>query len=172
MKKLWAPWRMEYINSEKKDECIFCVKNLRKEDEERYVLYRTKLSFVIMNKYPYNNGHLMIAPYKHASCLTDLKDNMLEDVFRTVRLCTGILKKIYNPEGFNTGINTGAAAGAGYKDHLHVHVVPRWNGDCNFMPVLGDTRVLSEHLSASYGRLKKAFSDQAIKEKKGNKFRY
>lgn len=160
MKKLWAPWRMEYIQSgAEKGRCIFCVENLAEEDEKRYVVHRGSKSFVIMNIYPYNNGHVMIAPHRHAACLTDLKDEELEDLFRTVRLSVDILKKIFSPDGFNTGINTGAAAGAGYEEHLHVHVVPRWNGDSNFMPVLADTKVLPEHLDSTYRTLKEAFRE-------------
>ena len=160
MEKLWAPWRMEYVSSgEKREECIFCLEELQEEDEKRYVLYRTTHSFVMMNIYPYNNGHLMVAPYQHVSCLTSLDDEILADLFQTVRCSVGILKKVYGPEGFNTGINTGSAGGAGYEKHLHVHVVPRWNGDCNFMPVLADTKVLPEHLSSTFQKLKKAFSE-------------
>lgn len=160
MKKLWAPWRMEYIGSGKKEGCIFCVKDIPEEDERRLVIFRGKHSFVIMNKYPYNNGHVMAAPYGHVSCLMGLKDEVLEDLFRTVRRCVGILKEVYRPEGFNTGLNLGAAAGAGFEGHLHVHVVPRWNGDCNFMPVLADTKVLPEHLASTHEKLRKAFEKE------------
>lgn len=164
MKNLWAPWRMEYINSKKREGCVFCVRDLGEEDKERRVVYRAGHSFVIMNIYPYNNGHLMAAPYEHIPCLTRLTDEIMFDLFRTTRLCVEVLRKVYNPEGFNTGMNIGAAAGAGFEEHLHVHVVPRWRGDCNFMPVLADTRVLPEHLDVTYGKIKAAFEETGREE--------
>jgi len=148
---------MEYIGSEKKEGCVFCVRDLPEEDEQRRVVHRTEHSFIILNIYPYNNGHLMIAPYRHVACLTDLDDDTLQDVFRNVRLSIAVLREVYHPEGLNTGMNIGSAAGAGIEEHLHVHIVPRWKGDCNFMPVLADTRVLPEHLDSTFRKLRRAF---------------
>lgn len=157
MKNLWAPWRMEYIGAEKKKECIFCIKDLTEEDVKRRVIHRGRHSFVILNTFPYNSGHIMVAPYQHVACLTALPEEAMEDLFQTVRTSIGVLKEIFSPEGLNVGLNLGKAAGAGIEEHLHVHVVPRWGGDCNFMPVLADTKVLPEHLDATRDKLMRAF---------------
>ncbi|MBN2653853.1 MAG: HIT domain-containing protein [Nitrospirae bacterium] len=155
---LWAPWRMEYIISEKPGECIFCIPTSANEDKDRLVLHRGKEVFVIMNRYPYNNGHLMVVPYQHASSLDDLKATALDEMMRMTSLCTTFLKEAFRPEGFNIGINLGSAAGAGIKEHLHIHIVPRWAGDTNFITVLGEVRVIPEHIVATYEKLYPLFN--------------
>lgn len=154
MEKLWAPWRMEYILSPKEGECILCQKPAENRDRENYILFRGKKNFVMLNAYPYNPGHLMIAPYRHMASLEELSDEELFEHFDLVRKCTSVLKKNMMPAGFNIGLNEGKVAGAGIADHVHTHVVPRWQGDTNFMPVVSDTRVLPEALASAYDRLK------------------
>lgn len=150
---IWAPWRMEYILSKKNEQCIFCIGNDPAQDKERLILYRSSLAFVIMNRYPYNNGHLMISPYKHVSRLEDLDRDMAQDMFWLLRNSNLILQECMKPEGFNIGINIGKVGGAGIEDHIHIHIVPRWNGDTNFMPVLGNVRVMPEYLQDTYEKL-------------------
>lgn len=157
MERLWAPWRMEYIVNDKPSGCIFCAAEKPEEDRERLILHRTSLSFVMMNRYPYTNGHLLIAPFRHTADLNELTDGEMLDLFATVRLCRNVLQATASPGGFNIGINLGRAAGAGVDEHLHLHVVPRWNGDTNFMSVLDDLRVMPENLMTTYERLKPAF---------------
>jgi ATP adenylyltransferase len=158
MERLWAPWRMEYILAEKPDECILCVGTDTARDRERLVLYRTSLSTVMLNRFPYSNGHLMVSPLRHTAGLDALDDTELLDLMKTVRLCCRILYEIAAPQGINVGINIGQAAGAGVDDHLHLHVVPRWSGDTNFMTVVGDLRVMPENLLTSYDRLLPSFA--------------
>ena len=158
MQVLWAPWRMEYIHSENKEEgCIFCPGEDRSRDEDRLILYVGALSMVMMNRFPYNNCHLLVAPVRHVSGLEDLSDEEMLSLLRTVRRSIDILKKIIKPEGFNVGLNLGRVAGAGMEDHLHFHIVPRWNGDTNYMTVLGDVRVIPEHIIETYKKLKPYF---------------
>jgi len=154
MKKLWAPWRVEYIKSEKATGCIFCQKQEENRDQQNYILFRGKTNFVILNTYPYNPGHLMVAPFRHLALLDDLTDKELFEHFDLVRRSARAIKEAYKPEGFNIGINLGRVAGAGVEGHVHTHIVPRWNGDTNFMPVLSDTKVLPEALAATYTQLK------------------
>lgn len=161
LKTSWAPWRMEYILSQKPTECIFCINQDTAADRERLVLFRSKEAFVIMNKYPYNNGHLMVVPYLHASALGELSASTLDDMMRLTSLCTVCLKKAMKPEGFNVGINLGSAAGAGIKEHLHIHIVPRWVGDTNFMTVTGEVRVIPEHILDTYDRLYPFFNEKS-----------
>lgn len=154
MKNLWAPWRMAYILSDQTDEaCIFCPGGEREQDEERLILYVGPLSMVIMNRYPYNNGHLLVAPVRHVPGLDDLSDEETLDLLHRVRRSTDILRTIMNPEGFNVGLNLGRVAGAGIEAHLHFHIVPRWNGDTNYMTILGDVRVIPEHIKETYKKL-------------------
>jgi ATP adenylyltransferase len=150
MDRLWAPWRMEYLVQEKPDGCIFCHEGSARE---RLVLRTTPRALVMLNRYPYVNGHLMVAPRRHTADLAQLSDAEMLELFRTVALCREVLAASCAPDGFNIGVNLGKAAGAGVEDHLHVHVVPRWNGDNNFMSVVGDIRVVPEALLASYDRL-------------------
>ena len=154
MQTLWAPWRMEYILSEKEKECIFC---LALSDEGNLALYKGSLSMVMMNKYPYINGHLLVAPKRHIAGLDDLTVEEMADLLRTVKNAIEILKKVMKPDGFNVGLNLGVVAGAGVEQHLHFHVVPRWHGDTNAMTVFAEVRVIPEHLDATYGNLKPHF---------------
>ncbi|OQX87232.1 HIT family hydrolase [candidate division KSB1 bacterium 4484_87] len=159
MEKLWAPWRIEYIEMPKEDnsECIFCDKPSQNEDEKNLILYRGKTCFVIFNRYPYNNGHLMVVPFKHTNDLNALTDEEKLELMDLLIVSQRALSEIMAPQGFNIGMNLGQVAGAGVKDHLHFHIVPRWNGDTNFMPVLGETKVISEGLEQTYRKLKPVF---------------
>ena len=153
--RLWAPWRMEYILDDSRGGgCIFCDYAKEEEDRKNLILSRGEKSFVIMNRYPYANGHLMITPYAHLSDVSLLSDGEMLELSSEIKRSVGILKKAMFPDGFNIGMNVGKAAGAGIDDHLHMHIVPRWNGDTNFMPVLSDTRVMPEALDETYRKLK------------------
>ena len=154
MEQLCAPWRMEYILAPKTEGCIFCDKPLQNCDEDNYILYRGERNFVIMNSWPYNPGHVMVAPYKHAAGLEDLSDEELKEHWELVRSCVARIKNGFHPDGFNIGINIGKVAGAGVLGHVHTHIVPRWVGDVNFMPVISNTRVLPEALASTYRKLK------------------
>jgi ATP adenylyltransferase len=159
MKTLWAPWRFEYIASanEAEEECIFCTKPNEFDDKKNLIVYRSSSSFIMLNKYPYNNGHLMIVPFVHECDLNKLKDEILLDLQHNLQKAILVLKKTIHPHGLNIGINIGRTAGAGIDQHLHYHLVPRWNGDTNFMPVISGTKVLSESLSDTWRKLKKEF---------------
>ena len=159
MDVLWAPWRLDYILGPKPDECVFCIPDHAEEDEERCILARGEFCFVIMNKFPYNNGHLMVTPYRHVSNLTDLTEEESNDCMTWLRRCTGIMQKAFNPHGINLGLNIGEAAGAGIAQHLHFQIVPRWNGDASFMAVLGETTVIPQHLRSTYSLLKPLFDE-------------
>jgi ATP adenylyltransferase len=149
---------MEYILSEGKGkDCIFCPGDNRAQDEGRLILYVGSLSMVMMNRYPYNNGHLLVAPVKHVKGLEDLSHEETLDILLMVRQAVNILKKTMNPEGFNIGLNLGRVAGAGMEEHMHFHIVPRWNGDNNYMAVVGAVRVIPEHIHETYGRLRPYF---------------
>lgn len=157
MERLWAPWRMEYLLEEKPDGCIFCRGRDGDDDRKSLVLHKTASAVVMMNRYPYVNGHLMVAPRLHTGSLHDLSSGELLDLMETTRLCQTVLTADMKPAGFNIGLNLGSAAGAGIADHLHMHIVPRWPGDTNFMTVLGDVRVLPEALKVRYDRLLSLF---------------
>jgi len=157
---LYSPWRLEYILSNKDKECIFCIKPSENNDEKHLILYRSEFSFVIMNVYPYNNGHLMVVPQKHVPNLNNLNQAELTDLFTTLQLAERVLTKVYSPDGINIGMNLGKAAGAGIDEHLHVHIVPRWNGDVNFMSALGGTRVIPESFESVYVKLKEQFDNE------------
>ncbi len=156
MKRLWAPWRMEYILQEKKKGCFFCQGLRERKDEENLILYRGKLALVMMNRFPYNNGHLMVVPKRHCRRLEDLSAKEGHELFRLLQVSLQLLRSNLNPDGFNVGLNLGKAAGAG-EEHLHVHIVPRWAGDSNYMPVLGETKVISQHLAETYRNLRSGF---------------
>ncbi len=158
MKNLWAPWRMEYILGPKSKECIFCLAT-DGVGADGLVLGVGRHTVVMMNKYPYNNGHLLISPKRHLPTLEGLNDEELTELMKVVRYSVRVLKEVMNPEGFNVGLNLGEVAGAGIEEHLHFHVVPRWGGDTNFMTVLGDVRVIPEHIRATCAKLKPYFSD-------------
>ncbi len=153
MKRLWAPWRIEYITGEKEKGCLFCNALNEGDDKKRLIVKRGEFSFAMLNKYPYIGGHLLIVPYRHASQLKKLKKDERIDLLDMTIQATEALKSAMNPDGFNIGINIGKVAGAGVPGHVHVHVVPRWNGDNNFMAVLGDIRMINEHLEMTYSKL-------------------
>ena len=154
MKTMWAPWRMEYILDDKEDGCIFC-KALAEQDN--LTLYKGNMTMVVMNKFPYINGHLLVATTKHISTLNQLGKGEMGDLLETVEQSVGILKKVMSPDGFNIGLNLGKVAGAGVEEHLHFHIVPRWFGDTNALTVFADVRVIPEHLLATYNNLKPYF---------------
>jgi len=156
LNRLWAPWRMSYIKSAKsnnKQECIFCVKAREDRDFENLVLKRGKHAFVVMNLYPYNNGHVMVSPYRHVPSFVDLTDEENLEIMKLVSLSMQAIKEALNPDGFNIGANIGKIAGAGIADHVHMHIVPRWSGDTNFMAVISDTKVMPELLTETYKKL-------------------
>ncbi|MDD1752375.1 MAG: HIT domain-containing protein [Methanotrichaceae archaeon] len=164
MENLWAPWRIDYILAKKPLECIFCNMPKENRDEENLILFRGNNHFIIMNAFPYNNGHIMIVPYRHTSSLEGWSSEEQQEMMELADLAISLLKKTIRPDGFNLGINMGQVAGAGIVDHVHLHIVPRWNGDTNFMPVLADTRVISEYLKATYRKLVKILDEmQKIK---------
>ncbi|MDR2891948.1 MAG: HIT domain-containing protein [Deltaproteobacteria bacterium] len=153
MKNLWAPWRVSYILGPKADKCVFCLEQDSSQDKERLVLYRGRRCFVIMNKYPYCNGHIMVAPLDHVACITELDAESSAEFMTLVQRCTNILREHFKAQGINIGINLGEAAGAGVREHLHCHLVPRWNGDSNFMAVMADLRTIPQHLDETYQAL-------------------
>ncbi len=156
MKFLWAPWRMSYIMEKRQGGCFLCKNLLEKKDAENYILYRGSYSFVMMNKFPYNNGHLMVAPKRHCIALEDLRGKETEELFELLKISTKIVKEALHPHGFNVGINIGKVGGAG-EEHLHIHIVPRWAGDTNFMPILGEAKVISQYLKETYETLRLSF---------------
>jgi len=153
---------MEYIGGPKSDDCIFCTLPRENEDLKNKILFRGPTCFVILNIYPYSNGHLMVAPYRHLPCLTRLSAEELQESHRLTQLCVEILREEYNPDGLNLGYNIGKAAGAGFDEHLHAHIVPRWMGDTNFMPVLSEVKVHPEHLLATFERLRPRFENRTL----------
>lgn len=160
MKHLWSPWRMKYIQSNgnnKAEGCIFCNAVAREDSPENLITWRGERSFVILNLFPYTSGHLMIVPYQHAATLEELDAGTRADMMELTSRAMGVLRKIYQPQAFNMGANIGEAAGAGVPGHVHIHVVPRWSGDTNFMSTLGETRVLPETLEETYERVRKGF---------------
>ena len=150
MEHLWAPWRIRYILGEKEAGCFFCRKSQESDDAKNHIVLRDRNCFALLNTFPYNAGHLMIAPYKHTSELDDLSEQELCDIMLLTRRCKQLLAKTLKPDGYNIGFNLGRPAGAGVLDHIHLHVVPRWNGDTNFMPVLADTHVVPQALDEIY----------------------
>ncbi len=148
MNKLWAPWRNVFIKIRKIKGCIFCIKS--KDNKNEFIIKKSRHSFAILNIYPYNNGHIMVSPFRHVKDLKGLNDEELLDIIKLTRDMQKLLEKKLKPHGFNIGINTGKVAGAGYKDHLHIHVVPRWKGDSNFMPVIADSKVMPQSLKELY----------------------
>ena len=157
MEQIWAPWRIEYIEMEKPKGCILCDKPKENNDAQNYILYRGDKNFIMMNLYPYNAGHLMIAPYRHIANLEELNNEELREYWQIVTRSLKVLRKVFNPGGFNIGINMGKAAGAGIEEHVHTHIVPRWQGDTNWMPVIADVRVVPEALAETYRKLKGKF---------------
>jgi ATP adenylyltransferase len=155
MEHLWAPWRIRYILGEKEEGCFFCHKSQEADDAKNHILIRDRTCFALFNVYPYNAGHLMVAPYKHTGELDDLSTQELTELMVLTRRCKQVLARAIKPHGFNIGLNLGRPAGAGVLDHLHIHIVPRWEGDTNFMPVLADTHVLPQALDELYQVLRK-----------------
>jgi len=160
MKTVWAPWRIEYILSDKEDSCIFCDA-LSKNDD--LTLFKGEITMAMMNKYPYINGHILVAPVRHLSALDQLNSEETQSLLITVEKSVSIIKKAMNPDGFNVGLNLGKVAGAGVEEHLHFHIVPRWFGDTNALTVFADVRVIPEHLQTTYNNLKVYFDRLEIK---------
>jgi ATP adenylyltransferase len=159
MKQIWAPWRSVYIGGDhEKSACIFCAMLEAEKDEENLILLRGEKSFVVMNRYPYTNGHVMVAPRRHVGEFDQLTDEESMEIFKLVQLTIRVLRS-FNPDGFNIGVNMGKIAGAGVPGHVHVHVVPRWGGDTNFMPVFDDVRVISESLEVTYSKMKDTLAE-------------
>ena len=154
MKRLWAPWRMKYLQSAKPKGCVFCDKLAESRDRDNYILYRGQTGFIILNLYPYNTGHLMVVPNRHVPSLEDLEPETLAEMMVLVNKGLAALREAMRPQGFNVGTNIGKAAGAGVEAHVHIHVVPRWDGDTNFMTVFDGTRVLPESLDDTYDKLR------------------
>jgi ATP adenylyltransferase len=163
MDKLWSPWRSKYIDSfkpggDKEEGCLFCRINDEKKDKENYVIHRSTHCFIVMNLYPYNSGHLMIVPYIHSSTLNELDDETYLDCMKMVNLSCEVLKDCIYPHGFNIGLNIGRVSGAGIDEHVHFHLVPRWNGDTNFMPVLNEVKIISEFMDITYEKIMKSLT--------------
>ncbi|MFC2032971.1 HIT domain-containing protein [Chloroflexota bacterium] len=157
MEQIWAPWRIQYIQMEKPEGCILCDKPKENNDVENHILYRGKTNFIILNSFPYNPGHLMVAPYRHVDSPENLTKQELHEHFDIVGLAIKVLRREFNPGGFNIGANLGKIAGAGIEDHFHTHIVPRWQGDTNCMPVISNTRVIPEALADTYQKLRDKF---------------
>lgn len=158
MDHLWSPWRYEYIASSDRDEgCVFCRIDREHKDAESYVVHRARLNFVLLNLFPYTSGHLMIVPYEHQASLAEAGEAATTEMIELAKRAQVALEAEYHPDGFNIGMNLGRSAGAGVADHLHLHVVPRWSGDANFVSIIGETRVLPEDLATTRTRLKKHF---------------
>ena len=157
MEHIWAPWRIEFIQNADKNTCgcFLCQKPKEQDDRSNYILYRGDSNYVILNAYPYNPGHLLVAPYRHIGRVEDLTGSESAEHFNLTRKCVALLTSEMKPAGFNVGMNLGKIAGAGVDDHIHTHIVPRWQGDTNFMTTLADTKVLPEALAATYDKLKK-----------------
>ena len=159
MNHIWSPWRMEYIENSKADGCIFCLAQEKEDSAENLIAFRGSYSYVILNRYPYTSGHLMVVPFEHQPNLETLDSQTRAEMMELTSRCMTVLRKVYNPQGFNIGANIGEAAGAGVKEHVHIHIVPRWAGDTNFMSALAETRVLPEALEDTYQRVKKGFEE-------------
>ena len=158
--RIWAPWRLAYVKDASKDieeECIFCAKPAQDDDEANLIVHRGERSFVILNLFPYTNGHLMVAPYAHLGRLQELGSETLAEMMALAQRSMDRLEQVYEPHGYNVGLNQGRVAGAGVEHHIHMHVVPRWGGDTNFMPAIADTKVMPQSIEQSYEALKGAF---------------
>ena len=164
MRYLWAPWRMDYILEKKKKVCIFCKKPMERKDKKNLILWKGNYAFVIMNKFPYNNGHLMVVPKRHCIDLDQLGDEEFQELSYLMKASIQVLKEFLHPQGFNIGMNIGKVGGAG-EEHIHFHIVPRWTGDTNFMPVLSETKIIPEYLERTYQKLHSAFRDLSQRER-------
>ncbi len=164
MDRLWSPWRYEYIASSGDDDasepalCVFCsLQQDERDDESKFIIHRAAHNFIVLNLYPYTSGHLLIVPYAHTGELDGASKETTDELMDLTKRCQTALRKIYRPDGFNLGMNLGRAAGAGVADHIHLHILPRWTGDANFMSTIGETRVIPEELSTTYRKLKSYF---------------
>jgi ATP adenylyltransferase len=169
MQPLWAPWRLEYILQAKdrvEEGCVFCSVARAQADRDNLILWRTRHAYVILNKFPYNPGHLMVVPYRHTGDLDGLTPDELADLMLSLRKAVGCLQRMMNPDGYNIGINLGRAAGAGVPEHLHYHIVPRWDGDNNFMPVIGELKVIPQHLLRTYDQLVSIFHESGLADQR------
>jgi len=163
MDYLWSPWRYRYVTkASPSDECIFCVKAAEKDDAANLVVYRGERAFVLMNLFPYTTGHLMIAPYQHVATLGGAPDETTSEMMRLARRAEMCLNSVLHPQGYNIGMNLGECAGAGIAEHIHMHVVPRWAGDCSFMTTVGETRVIPEDLETTYRRIMRAWPERDV----------
>ena len=164
MERLWAPWRMTYIDGIEDDGshggCFLCAARDAEDDRRALVFLRRPLAFAVLNRFPYNNGHALIVPAAHKGRLADLSDDEMLEIMGLARDVMAVYRQVLRPDGFNLGMNFGRTAGAGLPEHLHLHVVPRWNGDTNFMPVLGDTKIIPQSLEDLYDRLRAALDDR------------
>jgi ATP adenylyltransferase len=165
MDKLWAPWRLQYITGldKKKKGCIFCRILKEKKDKQNFVFIRTKHSYAVLNIYPYNNGHVLLVPNRHLKDISDLTRGEREDLLDLLDTTKALLQKVLNPKGYNVGMNLGRIAGGGIPGHLHIHLVPRWRGDVNFMPVVANTKVISQSLEVLYAKLSQAYQKKHLK---------
>lgn len=159
MDQLWAPWRLEYIQGAEEGNCIFCVDDASFDDRDRLILIRREFCYVMMNRFPYSNGHLMVSPYRHLGDTRSLETGEVLEIHQLMVDSQTVLREACAAQGFNVGWNLGRAAGAGIVDHIHMHIVPRWIGDSNFMPILSETRVIPQHIEATYSILVKAFAE-------------
>ncbi|MGI9148129.1 MAG: HIT family protein [Chloroflexota bacterium] len=162
MERLWTPWRRAFVEGAAGDApagCFLCIKPDEVDDAANLILWRGERAYALLNLYPYNNGHLLVAPYAHTGDLAHLDSGSANDIMALTQRCVGVLQQAYRPDAFNIGMNLGKPAGAGVPDHLHMHVVPRWNGDTNFMPIVSGTKVLPETLDQTYARLAPLFRD-------------
>lgn len=158
MKRLWSPWRMKYVGSDHKcKDCVFCDAICKKDDPETLILFTGNLAFVILNAYPYNTGHALVMPFSHVPTYEGLDRETRSEIIELINHTTSTLRSVYHPDGFNVGANIGSSGGAGVADHVHFHIVPRWNGDTNFMTTVAETRVIPEELSTTLQRLKKSW---------------
>jgi ATP adenylyltransferase len=156
--RIWAPWRLRYVsNARKQDDCVFCVKPGEGDDREALIVHRGERCYVILNLYPYTSGHLMVAPFEHVGRLQDIEAEVTAEMMDLAQQAIRRMEDVYRPEGFNLGVNQGRVAGAGVEGHIHLHVVPRWAGDNNYMPVIADTRVMPQSLEESFDALQGGF---------------
>jgi ATP adenylyltransferase len=160
VKRLWSPWRSKYIDSfsekGRSGKCIFCDVVSVGNDEDRFIVWKGEKSFIVMNLFPYNSGHLMVVPYRHRATLQELDDDECLELMNGTKLAIKLLERVSRPDGFNVGMNMGRSSGAGIEGHVHIHVVPRWQGDTNFLPVLADTKLISQDMRTTYEKLKQA----------------
>lgn len=156
---MWSPWRSNYVETlkQKDKKCVFCEINDLKNDEKTYIVTRNEFNYVVLNIFPYNNGHLLVVPYEHIDDTTDLSNDVLNEAMQLIQYSIKALRNAFSADGFNIGMNLGSAAGAGIAEHVHFHIVPRWKGDTNFMPVLSDNKVISQDLKTTFNKIKPEF---------------